>query len=258
MCGELAKEVFQTKILGKHRVSYLLCPRCGLLQTEEPYWLDEAYTSPINMSDTGILVRNMYLQKVASTLIYSFFDTDGTFVDAAGGYGLFVRLMRDVGFDFYWSDKYTQNLFARGFEWDKNHKPRVELVTCFEAFEHFVNPMVEIKELLRISKNILFTTELLPAPTPEPNAWWYYGLGHGQHIAFYSPQTLQYIARAFNANLYSVGSLHLLTEKNLNRLSFSWITRTSKRGLFTFVRKKMNSRTMEDMVSMSKKTEGRF
>ncbi len=40
------------------------------------------------------------------------------FLDYAGGYGVFTRLMRDIGFDFYWHDPYTQNLFANGFEKD--------------------------------------------------------------------------------------------------------------------------------------------
>ena len=31
----------------------------GYVQTEDPTWLDEAYASPINPSDTGIMDRNL-------------------------------------------------------------------------------------------------------------------------------------------------------------------------------------------------------
>lgn len=57
-------------------------------------------------------------------------------------------MMRDLGFDFYWDDKYTQNIFANGFEYsdDKNY----EVLTSFESFEHFVNPLSEIK------KNVIY------------------------------------------------------------------------------------------------------
>ncbi len=50
---------------------------------------------------------------------------------------MFTRLMRDYGFDFLHYDKHTQNLFARGFEF---HDEKIEAITCFECFEHFVNP----------------------------------------------------------------------------------------------------------------------
>jgi hypothetical protein len=45
--------------------------------------------------------------------------------------------MRDIGFDYFWQDKYTENLFAQGFENTKIKNGQIELLTCFEAFEHF-------------------------------------------------------------------------------------------------------------------------
>ncbi len=121
ICGKENKFVFKAKILKKYEISYFHCENCGFLQTEEPYWLAESYKSPINISDTGYLSRNINLSKIVTTLLVSFFDYKKKFLDYAGGYGVFVRLMRDIGFDFYWYDKYTQNLFARGFEYkDRN------------------------------------------------------------------------------------------------------------------------------------------
>jgi len=117
-------------------------------------------------------------------LLALFFNKNGKFLDFAGGYGVFVRLMRDIGFDFVLYDKYTQNLFAKGFEYNPSHK--IEAITTFESFEHFAKPMDEIESMLKISKNIIFSTELLPDPIPKPEDWWYYGLEHGQHISFYS------------------------------------------------------------------------
>ena len=34
------------------------CPKCGYVQTETPYWLEQAYVHAINRSDTGLLRRN--------------------------------------------------------------------------------------------------------------------------------------------------------------------------------------------------------
>jgi len=71
------------------------------------------------------------------------------------------------GFNFYHYDPYTQNLFAKGFEYDSQFA--INAVTTFETFEHFVNPLEEIEKMLSISKNIIFTTELLPQPIPKPH-----------------------------------------------------------------------------------------
>ena len=40
----------------------------------------------------------------------------------------------------------------------KDQNP-VELLTCFETFEHFVDPAIELENLLNISQNILLSTE---------------------------------------------------------------------------------------------------
>ncbi len=104
-----------------------------------------------------------------------------------------MRLMRDVGFDFFWQDKHTENLFARGFEIPKSEKFTIELLTCFEAFEHFAEPVTELENLLSISRNILLSTEFIPEPTPSPDEWWYYGTEHGQHIGFFQKKHLSFL-----------------------------------------------------------------
>ncbi len=237
ICLTENKVIFSSKILYKYDIEYFHCKNCGFLQTEEPYWLDEAYEESINVSDTGILARNLYLSDISSLIIYFFFDKSKKYLDFAGGYGILTRLMRDIGFDFYWYDKYSENLVARGFEQDEKSM-EVELITIFEAFEHFTEPISEIENMLNISKNILFSTELLPSIIPKPHEWWYYGLEHGQHISFYSLETLEYIAKKYNLNLYSNGhNIHLFTEKDLNRYCFQRLFQNNQgRQLVSFVK----------------------
>jgi len=213
ICNSRSDFIFDATILNKYPVKYYYCNNCGFLQTEEPFWLKEVYESPINTSDTGYLIRNIYLSKRLLALLYLFFDRKAKFLDYAAGYGVFVRLMRDEGFNFYWQDKYTQNLFARGFEY--NGKDEIEAITTFESFEHFVNPIEEIEKMLNISKNIIFTTELLPHPIPKPGEWWYYGLEHGQHISFYSEKTLHFIAKKYGLNYYNFHKLHFITPRKV-------------------------------------------
>ena len=208
-----------TIVLDKYKVDYFQCPNCGFVQTEEPYWLVEAYSNVITRSDVGIVYRNNYCSQKASQIIFNIFDSKAKFLDYGGGYGLFVSIMRDLGFNFYWDDKFCQNILAQGFEINNSH--RYELVTAFEVFEHFINPIEEIENILKFSRNILFSTEILPADNPKPDKWWYYAPHEGQHISIYTLKALSIIAEKHNLNFYSSSipnndiSLHLLTEKKI-------------------------------------------
>ena len=250
ICTQQPKQIFKGKILNKYDINYFYCEHCGFLQTEEPYWLEEAYNESINVSDTGYMQRNINLSQKLTILLALFFDKNGKFLDYAGGYGVFVRMMRDIGFDFYWDDKYTTNLFARGFE----HKNGggYEAVTTFESFEHFINPMDEIESLLKISNNIIFSTELLPNPIPKPEDWWYYGLDHGQHISFYSEKTFEFIAKKYNLNYTNLGRLHLLSEKKISNLQLK-ILKLNKFGLHKLLQKQLKSKTWDDYLKMKSK-----
>jgi len=246
VCGATSYKVFDAEILGKYHTSYYHCPNCGFLQTDDPVWYQEALHEAINLSDSGILSRNIYYSQQTAVILYCLFKRDARFVDYAGGYGLLTRLMRDLGFNFYWHDPFADNIFARGFEYNSK-VGEIELVTSFESLEHFLHPLEEIKKMLAISPNILFSTELLPQPLPHPEDWWYFGLDHGQHISFYSLKTLKHIAEVNNLNFYSNGTnLHLYTNKKLNNNLFNFLLYSYRYGLFAFVKKKMRSLVAAD------------
>ena len=211
-CSEiLVKELFSANLL-KRKIKYFSCNNCGYVQTEEPTWLEEAYASAINHSDTGIMSRNLSnISLVLGTLIL-IKNRNSNVVDYAGGHGFLVRLLRDIGINALWSDPYCENLVAKGFEYVNTSK--VNLLTAFESFEHFVRPHDEMIKLIDISPNILLTTNLIPDPAPLPSDWWYYGLEHGQHIGFYRLKTLKYLADKFGLHLISDGaSRHFFSKK---------------------------------------------
>lgn len=211
--GELAF-AFESKVLNKYQVKYYTCASCGSLQPENPYWLEEAYRHSLNLGDTGLVHRNQRAARISASIIILFFDRKGKCLDYAGGTGLFTRLMRDYGFDFYWSDPYTPNLLARGFE--GSVQDVYTLVTTFESFEHFVTPQKEVEQLLKLSDNILLSTELLPRPIPRPSEWYYYGFDHGQHVMFYTPAGFRALASRFGLQYYPIGNYHLLTRKKFS------------------------------------------
>ncbi|GAG32417.1 unnamed protein product, partial [marine sediment metagenome] len=226
------------QILKKYKIQYFKCTMCGFIQTEDPYWLDESYSQAITESDLGLVSRNIALSRITKALILTNFDSNGKFLDYGGGYGLFVRIMRDLGFDFYWHDKFCQNIFAKGFEVDINNQ-LYELCVAFEILEHLAYPLIEIEKITNLSKNILFSTKLIPQNTPKPIEWWYYGLEHGQHISFYTFDSLSFIATKFGLNLYSnKQNIHLFTEEEISPIIFRLLLNQKITSLLDFILKK--------------------
>ena len=116
VCGAHAELFGRATVLGKYDVAYFRCRQCDFVQTEQPYWLNEAYASPISSIDLGLLDRNYRLAEITTRLTNRVFTTAEPCVDYGGGYGVFDRLMRNRGIPFYHRDPMAKNLFAAGFE----------------------------------------------------------------------------------------------------------------------------------------------
>ncbi|PJJ80137.1 class I SAM-dependent methyltransferase [Mucilaginibacter auburnensis] len=211
--------MFTARVLNKYDVKFYRCKDTGFIQTEEPYWLADAYSSAITKLDVGMGYRNQQLADRTAKLLVSGFNKNGKFLDYAGGYGLFTRLMRDNGFNFYHTDPYCQNIFAEYF--DLNTLPnaeRFEMVTAFEVFEHLANPLQDIKTMLGYSYNLLFSTELQPEGISSVEDWSYFSTETGQHVAFYTEAALKAIADKLGYNFYTDGRfLHLFTQTQFDK-----------------------------------------
>lgn len=70
ICNNKSNYIFKAKLLNKYDVKYYHCSNCGFLQTEEPYWLEEAYNKSINISDTGIMSRNLFLSQLFDYILF--------------------------------------------------------------------------------------------------------------------------------------------------------------------------------------------
>lgn len=215
VCGNASRFSFSQPVLSRP-VKYFDCSRCGYLQTQMPDWLDEAYSSVINSADTGIMQRNLLnVGRVVMTLLSLGRLGAGQVIDHAGGYGILVRMLRDVGVDAYWRDKFCENLMARGFEAGRQ---KCELLTAFEVFEHLVHPLQELDAMLRDAPVVLLSTDLVTSLETPPADWWYYGPEHGQHIGFFRPATLTWMAQKVGCHHATDGlSLHLFSRTPIPR-----------------------------------------
>lgn len=250
VCGNLAVPLFETVVLQRHNVTYFECPSCAFVQTEEPYWLAEAYSSAFTTTDTSTLQRSLILGKSAAALFYFAFDAKARFVDYAGGYGTLTRLMRDTGFNFFSTDLYADNVMARGF--DATPGTTYEAATAFECFEHFVYPRQELEKILAYSDTIFFTTQPCPQPTPAINDWWYYAPHHGQHIALYRPKTLAYLGEQYGLRYHRFLHYHLFTKRPVSAFLFSFLVIAGRLGLSKVVQLLMKSRTLSDAALLEK------
>jgi len=222
ICSSSSSLLGESLVLRRYPAKYLRCSSCGFIQTEQPYWLDEAYSSAIASQDVGILFRNQTNCEVTSAVLNLLFPDVKSAIDYGGGDGVLVRLMRDRGFNFFWWDLHAANMFARGFEAPMDAK--FDFLSAFEVLEHLVDPLVEIAKLMELSDNVLASTCLVPEPVPSIADWWYYMPTSGQHVSFYTPASLQSIAKHFNRYLLSVGPYHLFTREPANYYWFRFAT----------------------------------
>ena len=251
ICQHETSAIFNAVVLYKYDVAYYQCKNCGFGQTEQPYWLEEAYISPMNLSDTGVMFRSERMSKITTALLFFFFNKKGTFLDYAGGLGVFTRQMRDIGFDFLWNDPYTKNELARGFEGDLNRK--YDAVTTFESFEHFENPYQEIEKILQITDTVILSTDLIDFPAPAHKDWWYYASEHGQHVAFYSQKAFQEIAKKYGMHYHNAMNVHVLTKKKIGLFGTAFLKFKYAKHLlylsFFFINPFIKSKSFDDMNS---------
>lgn len=244
--GEM-KPVFSAELLNKYPVEYFACDTCLFLQTEAPYWLEEAYGEAIADCDTGIMERNLHnVLRVSSVLKLLGVEREEV-IDVAGGYGILTRLLRDVGFDCYWSDKYCQNIFSKGF--CASEGQAAAALCALEVLEHIENPLEFLRSMIAQhgARAIVFSTE--DFKTVPDRDWRYYSFDTGQHISFYSRRSLNALARKLGWFYIPLPRhLHLFTARPVKGLR-AVVLRSYLlylHALWTVLRMRRYSRTQAD------------
>jgi Methyltransferase domain len=247
ICRSSTQVAFTTTVLRRYKARFDYCDNCGFLHANDPFWLPEAYDDAITAADTGLLARNVAISRRLIPLLYLALGRDATYLDVAGGYGILTRLMRDAGFDYYWSDKYCENLLARGFEAPVDGM--FSAISAFEVMEHVVDPFSFVADSLEATRahTFIFSTELFTGRPPEPGSWWYYAFDFGQHISFYQRRTLRALAERLGLRFCSNGSFHMYSDLPLNGVVYRVLTDPLLSRIASLVIKRCaRSRTMAD------------
>ncbi len=204
LCDGMLVTRFRRRVLGKYDVAYSRCEQCQSLQTEPPYWLDEAYReNNLSTLDTGAAQRN--LQNLAACWSIAKLLGLKNVLDIGGGDGLLCRLLRDYEINCYVRDRYAKPTYAQGFEHPDFATP--EMIVAFEVLEHYPQPRDDLDAIFKQEPNaVLASTGLY---TNQGEDWWYLAPEAGQHIFFYSRRALEWVARKYGYELLVSGGYSL-------------------------------------------------
>ena len=214
LCGGSLAERFTLTVLDQYDVKYFVCAACGSLQTERPYWLDEAYgRGTLADLDTGAVMRGLDKQAtVISVMKVLGLPRWSKVLDFGGGTGLLCRLLRDAGVDAWMLEPRGAHELSPGYAIEMLDQP-FDLICSFEVVEHLTDPREVLDLIVAHGENVLIGTEPYVG---QDATWWYLTPTTGQHVFFYAPAAFEWLARKHAVEHVDLGSHHLLTHRPLS------------------------------------------
>ncbi len=217
LCGGNTEFAFSGTVLGKYAINYWRCLHCRSLQTDEPYWLSESYKSVHSATDTGMVARTWQMARTASLMLrLAGTGPHAVCLDWGGGNGLFCRMMRDQGFNFYNDDKYADPFYCHGFTRRQCGGQPIDVITSFEVFEHLPNPANDLAQIEKLNPKLwIFSTQLYSS---QDCTWKYLAPDTGRHVFFYSGEALSLFASARGYRFLRGREMHLFIRQSDNGL----------------------------------------
>ena len=208
LCDGPTRESFRLRVLSKHDVLYFLCQHCRSLQSQEPFWLEEAYRHPSpHPLDVGAAQR--VLQNRAAMQVLASVLNARRILDFGGGDGLLCRLLRDRNLDAYASDKYATLTYASAFAAEVS--TGFDIISAFEVVEHLPHPRQDLGALFASRpRYLVFSTELY---SQQGSDWWYLSPETGQHIFFFSDGAMRLLSEQYKYSYYKLNGWHLFSRE---------------------------------------------
>lgn len=168
------------------------CNSCDYLYLANPSWLDIAYQDEF-YGDTGYVERNIDLARKSLILFRSWKAISHQkslpiACDLGAGLGMYARMMRDNGYQFYGSDEYAGMPLIKPFTSPDSTDHSIK--TAFEVVEHLPSLPCFLEQNIDGVDLFLFSTQLRRTGEIPNDDWWYYAFANGQHISFHSPRSL--------------------------------------------------------------------
>jgi hypothetical protein len=201
ICSDECHGAFEVKIQNSFNTQLFTCSNCGFSFYPNQNWISGSFSEELNSLDVGSVGRALLASDFLTEFIHSEKLTKSNFLDYGGGYGLQTRILRDRGLNWKNFDPFAQPLFSRNFTGDLSET--YQLISLIEVSLHFENPIHEFAKLTAVGDYLVFTA-VIPGKDFGPG-WWYITGETGQHIAFYSLDSLKEIARQLGVLFSSDG-----------------------------------------------------
>jgi hypothetical protein len=217
LCSSPAQRRFSVVMLRKHHVNLYRCTRCRCLQTDPPYWLDQAYADRRPVRDVWMVSRTEAMRTLVLWTLRIMGKSDASLFDWGGGNGLLVRMLRDAGVDACVSDKYVPNYYAVGFDVEGAQKTSV--MTAFEVFEHADDPRQLMADMTVHEPEVILLSTVLYAG--QGKDWYYLHKDSGKHVFFYTAEGLTLLAEQFGYRCLTEQNYTVMHKHPLSRFQKS-------------------------------------
>lgn len=219
ICSAVMLPDLTVRLLGSRDRQLLTCANCQASTYAAPDWLEEAYSEPIAMLDTGAVVRAVRASRDVSGLLASQGLTEARVVDWGAGHGLVTRLLRSRGINAVWHDPLSPNIHAKGFEFEPGSQaPASTVVVMVEVLEHLDNPVQELSRAIAdTGAELLAATTVLAPPSIAPD-WWYLLPETGQHILFLRERSMHVLAERLGMSYWGMGTWHIFSRGKFSPL----------------------------------------
>ena len=208
---EFLKEI---RILEKYDEKLYKCNQCDFVSYESVHWLEEAYQYTITVNDVG-LTRRVLTNVAFITNFIEFLNLTTNVFDFGANNGLLAYFLTARGIRAKSYDRY-ENLII-GPVGNLSDLDDVGILCSFEVFEHLNDPAGDIDTLFSHSiPFIIISTELYDLKT-NFNDWWYLQKDNGQHISFYSKDTMSFIADKYGYAYYQVYGRHVFSKYAISK-----------------------------------------
>jgi len=224
------------------------CPSCGqLLSSCTQKWYNESmleFDNPQGTVPQGSLDKR-YNQRMSRILTQAqhqlAYQTNTiTYLDVGCSSGALLQVAQRCGFQIHGAEpaKQAANTASnipgakvfQGFLQDAHYPDNhFDIITLFEVIEHLTNPINLVQEIARILKPggvFLIGTGNADSWTVQKLAekWEYFDItGHGGHISFFTPKSMQKLAKHCQLNVQSIATkrVNFGEKKDLNSFTYT-------------------------------------
>lgn len=226
VCGGRPVSLFELSLVESVTRTLLRCEMCGFVWVPDPVWLADSFKTELHALDVGSVARTDLVARFVRGLRFAgCISSKSALIDIGGGDGLLTRQLRDRGIDARFDDPFTEPLFDVGPSLEDGRV--AEFGVMSEVALHFSEPIGDFGAALQKCDKLLFTA-VSPPEHVDAN-WWYLMPQSGQHVAFYSRNSIQELARMLGCDWCSDGKFfHFLSK---DKISFKWRLLIKMRGL---------------------------